>query len=110
MITDLLRRNRTTTTMSNMAAPPTAAPRMTAMLFWERSEEQKKQHQNEPVHEHLRCNHLLGFFPTYTFNQGLKLFLHAGASGAVVTAEGLHPEEVGCPWRQLMDLYIVLLK
>lgn len=48
--------------------------------------------------------------PTFTFNQGLKLLLHAGASRAVVTAEGLHPEEVGCPRGQLTDLHGVLLK
>lgn len=51
----------------------------------------------------------LVFPPTCTFNQGLKLLFHAGASRAV-TAEDLHPEEVGCPRGQLTDLYEVLLK
>lgn len=47
---------------------------------------------------------------TFTFNQGLKLLLHAGASRAVVRVEGLHPEQVGCPRGQLTDLHRVLLQ
>ena len=54
------------------------------------------------------------FFPLgfllCTFIQGLKLFLHAGASGAAITAEGLYPEKVGCAWNQVGDLYKILLK
>lgn len=61
----------------------------------------------------MNISHTTLFFvfpPTFTFNQGLKLLLHGGASRVVVTAKGLHPEEVGCPRGQLIDLYGVLLK
>ncbi len=45
-----------------------------------------------------------------TFRQGLKLFLHAGASRAAIAAEGLNPEQVGCALGQIADLYKIFLK
>lgn len=45
-----------------------------------------------------------------TFSQGLKLFLHAGASRAAIAAEGLNPEQVGCARGQIADLYKILLE
>lgn len=46
----------------------------------------------------------------HTFRRGLKLFLHAGASRAAITAEDLHPEQVGCAWGQIHDLHRILLQ
>lgn len=45
-----------------------------------------------------------------TFKQGLKLFLYAGASRGAIVAEGLHPEQIGCAWGQIADLYRILLE
>lgn len=79
--------------MNNMAAPPTAAPRMTAVLFWEISGKQReKKHIREiPFLNNTSATFSLVFL-LRTFDRGLKLFFHNGASRAAVTAEGPHSE------------------
>lgn len=97
--------------MNNMAAPPTAAPKMTAVLFWVRRPEiDRKACVREIPFLKNASETFVAVVVLCTFRRGLKLFLHAGASRAAVTAEGLHPEQVGGAWGQIADLHRVLLK
>lgn len=75
-------------------------------MFWEEKKIENR-HQRNPSWTKPQPSLL---FPLCTFNRSLKLFLHAGPSRAAIIAEGLHPEQVGCPWSQVNDFYKILLQ